>query len=138
MVVSSANILTLPDGQHVGRSLINKRKSSGPRTEYVDSLVPELDLLIVGGYYGKGKRRGLSHFLLAVGVSPQEPGGKPTEFHSVGRVGSGYTVAELGELLARLYPNQTARQPSNVQISREKPDVWFNPVKSQIVQVRAM
>ena len=33
MVVSSANILTLPDGQLIGRSLINKRKRSGPRTE---------------------------------------------------------------------------------------------------------
>ena len=30
MVVSSANILTLPEGQQVGRSLINRRKSSGP------------------------------------------------------------------------------------------------------------
>ena len=33
MVVSSAKILTLPEGQHVGKSLINNRKSSGPRTE---------------------------------------------------------------------------------------------------------
>ena len=33
MVVSSANILTLPEGQHAGRSLMNNRKSSGPRTE---------------------------------------------------------------------------------------------------------
>ena len=33
MVVSSAKILTLPDGQHIGKSLINNRKSSGPRTE---------------------------------------------------------------------------------------------------------
>ena len=33
MVVSSANILTLPDEQQIGRSLINMRKSSGPRTE---------------------------------------------------------------------------------------------------------
>ena len=33
MVVSSANILTLPEGQHVDRSLMNNRKSSGPKTE---------------------------------------------------------------------------------------------------------
>ena len=33
MVVSSAKILTLPEGQHIGKSLINNRKSSGPRTE---------------------------------------------------------------------------------------------------------
>ena len=31
--VSSAKILTLPVGQQLGRSLINKRKNRGPRTE---------------------------------------------------------------------------------------------------------
>jgi len=129
--------VVLKDPDSVYRPAARKGGWIKVKPEYVDSLVPELDLLIVGGYYGKGKRRGLSHFLLAVALPPQEPGAKPTEFHSVGRVGSGYTVAELGELLARLYPNQTSRQPSNVQVSREKPEVWFNPVKSQIVQVRA-
>jgi len=129
--------VVLKDPDSVYRPAARKGGWIKVKPEYVDSLVPELDLLIVGGYYGKGKRRGLSHFLLAVAVDPQEPGGKPTEFHSVGRVGSGYSVAELGELLARLDPNQTSRQPSNVQVSRERPDVWFNPIKSQIVQVRA-
>ena len=33
MVVSSAKILTLPEGQHAARSLMNNRKSSGPNTE---------------------------------------------------------------------------------------------------------
>ena len=43
--------------------------------QYVDSLVPELDLLIVGGYYGTGKRRGvISHFLLAIAVQNEEKG----------------------------------------------------------------
>ena len=43
--------------------------------QYVDSLVPELDLLIIGAYYGKGRRQGcLSHFLLAAAVASEEPG----------------------------------------------------------------
>lgn len=43
--------------------------------QYVDSLVPELDLLIIGAYYGKGRRQGiLSHFLLAVAVPSDEAG----------------------------------------------------------------
>ena len=33
MVVSSEHILTLPEGKHVERSLMNDRKSSGPKTE---------------------------------------------------------------------------------------------------------
>ena len=33
IVVSSAKSLTLPSGQQLGKSLINKRKNNGPRTE---------------------------------------------------------------------------------------------------------
>lgn len=37
--------------------------------------MPELDLLIIGAYYGKGRRHGcLSHFLLGVAVPSDNPG----------------------------------------------------------------
>lgn len=108
------------------------------KPEYVDSLVPELDLLIIGAYYGKGRRQGvLSHFLLAVAVENTEPGGKPREFHSICRVGSGYTVAELSDLVDKLSPHTSRQQPPGVIVAREKPDIWINPVKSCVVQVRA-
>lgn len=43
--------------------------------QYVDSLVSELDLLIIGAYYGSGRRKGvLSHFLLGVAVPSNEVG----------------------------------------------------------------
>lgn len=64
--------------------------------------MPSLIKLIVGGYFGVGKRSGLvSHFLIAVA----EPVGfdkKPEVFHSLGRVGSGYTMSELHELCLKL------------------------------------
>lgn len=43
------------------------------KPEYVEGLVDDIDLLIVGGYYGTGiRRRGgtISHFLLAVPLPP--------------------------------------------------------------------
>ena len=49
-------------------------------------LMDELDVLVVGGYFGKGHRSQLlSHFLCAVAV-PEPGGGKPTRFHSFCRV----------------------------------------------------
>mgnify|MGYP001792123703 CR=1 FL=1 len=37
------------------------------KPEYVDGLMDELDLVIIGGYFGKGRRsKVLSHFLCAV------------------------------------------------------------------------
>lgn len=110
------------------------------KPEYVDSLVPELDLVIVGAYYGKGSHQGvLSHFLLGVAMPSENPGSHPNTFHSFSRVGSGYTVDELKDLLEKLKPNTRSRQPLSVVVTgREKqPDVWVEPRKSFVVQVRA-
>ncbi|XP_071535419.1 DNA ligase 4 [Panulirus ornatus] len=130
--------VVLKDPDSVYRPAARKAGWIKVKPEYVDSLVPELDLLIIGAYFGKGRHQGvLSHFLLGVAVPSVEPGGKPSEFHSVSRVGSGYTQAELGELLDKLNPYKVGHQPRNVFVSREKPEVWFDPLKSFIVQVRA-
>lgn len=131
--------LVLKDPDSVYRPASRKAGWIKVKPEYVDSLVPELDLLIIGAYYGKGRRQGvLSHFLLAVAVASEEPGRKPCEFHSICRIGSGYTVAELSDLVDKLSPHAKAgQQPPGVVVSREKPDVWINPIKSCVVQVRA-
>ncbi len=56
------------------------------KPEYIGGLMDELDVLVVGGYFGVGARSNLmSHFLCAVAVPP-EAGGKPSEFHSFCRV----------------------------------------------------
>ncbi|KAK3856177.1 hypothetical protein Pcinc_037476 [Petrolisthes cinctipes] len=130
--------LVLKDPQSVYRPASRKSGWIKVKPEYVDSLVPELDLLIIGAYYGKGRRHGcLSHFLLGVAVPSDTPGGRPKCIHSVCRVGSGYTVAELADLVERLSPYTTRQQPRGVLVTREKPDIWIDPTKSFIVQVRA-
>lgn len=55
----------------------NTRKGGGwlkVKPEYIENLMDELDLLIIGGYYGEGRRSNvISHFLLAV-ADPQQIG----------------------------------------------------------------
>ena len=67
----------------------DKRKGSGwlkLKPEYMDSLSDQLDLLILGGYYGSGKRGGIvSHFLLGVADTPY-PGQNPSRFLSFCKV----------------------------------------------------
>lgn len=50
------------------------------KPEYIDGVGDDLDLLVVGGYYGSGGRRGgmISHFLLGVAGSKEDttPEGK--------------------------------------------------------------
>ena len=56
------------------------------KPEYSDHMSEDLDLLIVGGYYGTGPRAGLfSHFMLGVYEPPIE-GEHPTVFRSFCKV----------------------------------------------------
>ncbi|XP_065834565.1 DNA ligase 4-like [Oscarella lobularis] len=127
----------------------DKRKGSGwlkIKPEYIDSLSDQLDLVIIGGYYGRGRRRGgmISHFLCGIAVPSDNPSDHPSVFYSFCKVGTGYTIEELKQLGRKLEPYwkpfDTNRPPSSVILApgfKEKPDVWIEPSDSQIVQIKA-
>ncbi|XP_030636555.1 DNA ligase 4 [Chanos chanos] len=111
------------------------------KPEYVDGLMDELDLLIVGGYWGKGRRGGMmSHFLCAVAETPG-PGQKPAVFHTVCRIGSGYTMKELYDLGLKLAKHWKVYRkndpPAAILCGTEKPEVYIEPRNSVIIQVKA-
>ncbi|XP_008323548.1 DNA ligase 4 isoform X2 [Cynoglossus semilaevis] len=111
------------------------------KPEYVDGLMDELDLLIVGGYWGKGRRGGMmSHFLCAIAEAPK-PGEKPSVFHSFCRIGSGYTMKELYDLGLKLAKHWKVYRkndpPSSILCGAERPEVYIEPCNSVIIQVRA-
>ncbi|KAG5262088.1 hypothetical protein AALO_G00292080 [Alosa alosa] len=111
------------------------------KPEYVDGLMDELDLLIVGGYWGKGRRGGMmSHFLCAVAETPPA-GEKPSVFHTLCRIGSGYTMKELYDLGLKLAKHWKVYRkndpPAAILCATEKPEVYIEPSKSVIIQVKA-
>uniref|UniRef100_A0A3B4WJH2 DNA ligase n=1 Tax=Seriola lalandi dorsalis TaxID=1841481 RepID=A0A3B4WJH2_SERLL len=111
------------------------------KPEYVDGLMDELDLLIVGGYWGKGRRGGMmSHFLCAIAEAPK-PGEKPSLFHSFCRIGSGYTMKELYDLGLKLAKHWKVYRkndpPASILCGTEKPEAYIEPCNSVIVQVKA-
>ena len=91
------------------------------------------------GYYAGGRRLSgiVSHFIL--GVAVKENGQTvPTEFRSFCRVGSGYSNKDLFSLLQKLQPHfRKGGVPSHLKFGREKPDVWIDPKKSVVVQIKA-
>lgn len=111
------------------------------KPEYVTGLMDELDIIIVGGYWGKGSRGGMmSHFLCAVAEKPPS-GEEPSVFHTLCRVGSGYTMKELYDLGLKLSkhwkPFHKKTPPSSILCGTEKPEVYIEPCNSVIVQIKA-
>ncbi|XP_049941540.1 DNA ligase 4 isoform X2 [Schistocerca serialis cubense] len=109
------------------------------KPEYTGGLMDQVDAIIIGGYYGDGRRRGIiSHFLLAAAVSKD---GEPEEFHSLVRVGSGYTMAKLEELIQKMKPHwrkcSPGECPPGIIWTKEKPEVWIEPKNSYILQIKA-
>ncbi|XP_072293749.1 DNA ligase 4 [Eucyclogobius newberryi] len=112
------------------------------KPEYVDGLMDELDLLIVGGYWGKGRRGGMmSHFLCAVAEAPKNGESKPSVYHTLCRIGSGYTMEELYDLGLKLAKHWKVYRkndpPASILCGTEKPEVYIEPCNSVIIQVKA-
>jgi DNA ligase-4 len=76
------------------------------KPEYSNNMT-DFDLLILGGYYGEGmstRGDGISHFLLGVKDEANSTE-EHTKYLTCGKVGTGYTFAELKELRDKLAPH---------------------------------
>lgn len=104
----------------------------------------DLDVIIVGGYYGSGRRGGeVAQFLVGLAV-PSNDNSYPKRFLSFCRVGTGLSDEELDALVTKLkphfrkneYPKKPPRFYEVTNNSKERPDVWIeSPDKSVIISV---
>ncbi len=84
-------------------------------------MVDTIDVVIIGGSWGKGRRKGLlSPFYCAVYNKDTD------KFEFFTRVGSGFTDDDLELFTDRLKKLELKKQPKNV-ICADTPDVWFQP-----------
>ncbi|TYI48457.1 hypothetical protein E1A91_D13G249700v1 [Gossypium mustelinum] len=105
----------------------------------------DLDVLIIGGYYGSGRRGGeVAQFLVGLADRP-DPNAYPRRFISFCRLGTGLTDDDLETVAKKLkpyfrkYEYPKKMQPSFYQVtnhSKERPDVWIeSPEKSIILSI---
>jgi len=81
-----------------------------------------LDLVVVGGYYGKGKRTNVyGAFLLACYDSDSE------EFQTICKIGTGFSEEALQAHYETLKPLELTKVRGDIKIGGAKPDVWFEP-----------
>jgi DNA ligase 1 len=91
------------------------------KRDYRTELADTVDLVVVGAYTGRGRRRGMYGAVLLAAYDPDQE-----VYQTVGRCGTGFTDAELAALPARLAPLIRTQQPARVD-SRVPADVWFEP-----------
>ncbi|XP_010483217.1 PREDICTED: DNA ligase 4-like isoform X1 [Camelina sativa] len=105
----------------------------------------DLDVLIIGGYYGSGRRGGeVAQFLVGL-ADRAEANVYPRRFMSFCRVGTGLSDEELNTVVSKLKPyfrkseHPKKAPPSFYQVtnhSKERPDVWIeSPEKSIILSI---
>lgn len=117
------------------------------KPEYFDRLGEQMDLVVIGGYYGNGSRAGkLSSFLCAVRNSEKDEEDESTgfpQFYSFCKVGTGFTGDQY-ELIRTLFDGKTKPYtpgdpnfPACIEMGEQNPDVWIHPRDSIVFQVKA-
>ena len=91
------------------------------KREYQNELGDSLDLLVVGAFFGKGRRTGRYGTLLLSTYDSEND-----TFPSICKVGTGFTDESLDQLYQILSPTVTIKKNSRVESDMEA-DVWFDP-----------
>jgi DNA ligase 1 len=104
------------------------------KREYQNDLGDSLDLVVIGAFFGKGRRTGKYGTLLLATYNDEED-----TFPSICKVGTGFTDDSLDQLYQILSPKVTLKKNPRI-VSDMEADVWFEPelvieiVASEITQ----
>merc|ERR1719274_233633 len=95
------------------------------KKDYLEGMGDSVDLVVLGGWYGKGKRSGsYGAFLLGV-YNPDEE-----EYQSCCKIGTGFKDEDLKTHYEFFQNHGVEEKPSDYDVdSKLFPDVWFEPVQ---------
>ena len=110
----------------IGRESVYRAGSRGflwikYKKDYSTNLMDSFDLVVVGAFYGMGKRAGKYGALLMAAFN-HDTG----MYSTVCKLGTGFDDAFLDELPEMLDPYKSEKRPLSVD-SKMVPDVWFEP-----------
>lgn len=91
------------------------------KRDYRTELQDTMDLVVVGAFHGRGRRRGVYGALLMAVYDDSDD-----MFRTCCKVGAGFTDEDLTTLRKRLAPHEVSARPARVD-SRMVPDVWHEP-----------
>ncbi len=91
------------------------------KREYQNDLGDSLDLVVIGGFFGKGRRTGNYGTLLLATYDEDED-----TFTSICKVGTGFSDENLDQIYQILSPQVTIKKNPRITSEMEA-DVWFEP-----------
>ena len=91
------------------------------KREYRNELGDSLDLVVIGAFFGKGRRTGKYGTLLLASYNQDRD-----MFESICKVGTGFTDENLDQFYQILQDKVTLRKNPRIESGME-PDVWFEP-----------
>ncbi len=91
------------------------------KREYQNELGDSLDLVVIGGFFGKGRRTGNYGTLLLATYDEDYD-----TFTSICKVGTGFSDESLDQLYQILHPKVTIKKNPRINSEMEA-DVWFEP-----------
>lgn len=95
------------------------------KKDYLSGIGDSLDLVVLGAYYGKGKRTSVyGAFLLACYNAAKDT------YETVCNIGTGFSEAILEELHEELSTHTIDRPKpfyTHSSVTKDQPDVWFEP-----------
>eukprot|EP00911_Craspedida_sp_UC1_P001901 UC1_evm1s1460 len=93
------------------------------KKDYLEGVGDSLDLVVMGGWRGKGKRTGTYGALLCGCYDPDSE-----EVQSICKLGTGFSDEDLKQHAAFFNQHTTAAPPSYYRFDQSLvPDVWFQP-----------
>jgi len=121
------------------------------KPEYMSEFGESLDCLVVGGYFGSGRRGGtISSFLCGLRVSENHvrAGADPEKCLSFFKVGGGFKAEDYAEIRHHTEGKWVDWDPANPpsgliqlaggdRLQYERPDVWIRPSHSIVLSVKA-
>ncbi|XP_066582786.1 DNA ligase 4-like isoform X2 [Prorops nasuta] len=108
------------------------------KAEYSGDLVNDLDLIVLGGYYGEGRHTGLINSFLMGIVNNVGTAQQPSKFKAVVSVSTGLSNEDIKQLQSMFVQHGSNACPRMVQGPKfEPPDLWIPPEKSIILTLRA-
>ena len=103
----------------------------------------DLDVVVMGGFYGTGRLRGgkIAEYLVGVVERPPAPGSDPKRVLSFTKVGTGMSAEVMGQLRRKLDPHMRVagkghKPPAMYLVTgeaAERPDVWIDHPENSVV-----